>query len=219
MKRITVIAALVMASLVVGWDAMEFVGGYAGSPIVPPFLFVPASVLLLALIFLASCASAIVVLVALFRRQLRLAALLIVVLCASWLLSPWFAARSAFLVGVATRLRTMSTPAEIQSAAQICLAAFPAGGRIVGPKKGIGLPPEEEKASNRVWEALSRFEFVHLRDDTCVVFVDPPEVVFLWGGALPGHWGIHVLGAADSRAPSYYQTWRFSDGIVLVHGP
>lgn len=219
MKRLTIIAAVVVASLVVSWDAVEFAGGYSGFPVVPPFLFVPASFLLFALMFLASCASATIVLVALFRRQLRLAATLIVVLCASWLLSPWFVARPAFLLGFATRLRTMTTPAEIQSAAQICLAAFPGGGRIVGPEKGLGLPPEEEESGNRAWEALSRFGFVHLLDDTCVVFVEPPEVAFSWGGALPGHWGIHVLGATDARVPSHYlQTWRFSDRIVLFRG-
>lgn len=215
MKRITVIFAVAIASLAVGLDASEFVGGYSGSPIL-------ASFLLFISMFVTSCAAAIVVLVAFFRRQFRFAGILIVVLCASWLVSPWFVARPAFFLGFATRLRTMSTPAEIQSAAQICLAAFPAGGRIVEPKKGIkgiGSTPEEEKTSSRAWEALSRFGFVHLVDDTCVVFVKPPEVAFLWGGALPGHWGIHVLGAPDSRAPSYYQTWRFSDGIVLVRGP
>lgn len=219
MKRATLIAAIALASLVIGWDAVEFAGGYSAFPIVLPFVFLPASFLLFGLMFLASCASAIVVLVALIRRQFRRAAHLIIVLCLSWLLSPWFLARPAFLVGFATRLRMLSSPAEIQLASETCLSLMPGGGRVYGPKKGLEPPAGEQEQSERVWEALNRFRFVHLLDDTCVVFVDPPDVAFSWGGALPGHWGIHVLASRDARAPSHHlQTLRFSDRIVLFRG-
>ncbi len=44
-------------------------------------------------------------------------------------------------------------------------------------------------------------------------------VSFSWGGALPGHWGIHVLGSRDSPVPRHHvQSLRFSDRIVLFRG-
>jgi hypothetical protein len=106
-----------------------------------------------------------------------------------------------------------------ETASQTCLSLIPSAGRVFGPKKVLGSPPEELERSKRAWEALSRFGFVYLLDDKCVVFVDPPEVPFTWGGALPGHWGIHVLASSSGRAPLHYvQTVRFSDRIVLLSG-
>jgi len=216
-KRVIVITAVVLASLAVSWDAVQFAGGYSTFPILVPFLFIPASFLLFTLMFLASCAAAIIVLVALARRQFWLAAVLIGVLGVSWLLSPWFLARPAFLLGFATRLRMLSSPAEIQLASATCLSLMPNGGQAFGPNKVS--PDDQQEESKRVWDALSRFRFVHLLDDTCAVFVDPPSVEFSWGGALPGHFGIHVLSSSDARAPSQYlQTVRFSDKIVLFSG-
>lgn len=204
-----------MAGLVLGWNAVEFAGGYNAFPLTIGFF--PASFFLFALTSLATCAAAIVVLVVLFRRHMRYAIILVVTVVGCWFISPWFGGRSAFLLGLATRLRTLSTPAEIQLASETCLALMPRRGRAVGPKKM--LDPLNAEQSKRVWDALSRFRFVHLLDDTCVVFVDPPEVAFSWGGALPGHWGIHVLASSDVRAPSYYvQTLGFSERIILFRG-
>jgi hypothetical protein len=216
-KRIIVITAVVLASLAVGWDAVEFAGGYSAFPIVLPFLFLPASFLLLALTFLASCAAAIVMLVALARRQWWLAVVLIGMLGISWLFSPWFLGRPAFLLGFATRLRMLSSPAEIRLASATCLSLMPNGGQAFGP--GRVSPDDQKEESKRVWAALSQLRFVHLLDDTCAVFVDPPSVEFSWGGALPGHWGIYVLASNETKASSQYlETLRFSDKIVLFRG-
>jgi hypothetical protein len=214
-KRLTTATVLVTAGVVLGWNAVEFAGGYNAFPLAIGFF--PASFFLFALTSLATCAAVVVVLVALFRRHVRYATILVVAVVSCWLLSPWFVGRSAFLFGFATRLRTLSTPAEIQLASETCLALMPSGGRAVGPKKLLD-PPDAEQ-SKRVWDALSRFRFVHLLDDTCVVFVDPPNVAFSWGGALPGHWGIHVLASSDVTAPSHYvQTLNFSERIILFRG-
>ncbi|MBA2744551.1 MAG: hypothetical protein H0U43_09655 [Chthoniobacterales bacterium] len=99
MTRIAIVTASVLIGLVVGWDAVEFAGGYQGLPIAIGFF--PAFLFLFAFTSLASFVAAIVIAVTLFRRHFRCAAVLAVVLCVVWLFSPWFIGRSAFLLGLA----------------------------------------------------------------------------------------------------------------------
>ena len=212
-----IIAAGVIVVAVAAWDAVEFAGGYNVFPIVLGFL--PASFFLFALTSLTTCVAAVLVLVALLRRRIRYAFILALVVAVSWLFSPWFVARSAFLLGLRTRLHHSSSPSDIQSVARTCLSLMPNGGTIFGPRKVMGPRPEEAEQSQRVWNEISGHSFVRLDRDTCVIFVKPPEVSFTWGGALPGHWGILVGGPSDPTHGFYYQTIRFADGIVLFRGP
>ena len=205
-----------MIAAVVAWDAVEFAGGYNAFPLVIGFL--PASFFLFALASFASLTAAIVILVAAFRRHIRYAILFSCLVAASWIFSPWFLARSAFLLGLATRLHHLSNPAEIQSVAQTCLSALPSGGLVFGPRKMMGPRPEEAEESQRVWKSISSSSFIHLDGDTCVVSVRPPEVSFTWGGALPGHWGIRVNAPQGDTRGYYFQTIRFGDNIILFRG-
>jgi hypothetical protein len=220
-KRIAISAAIAVAILVVSWGAVEYASGYSGFPIVTPFMFMPLSFLLFALTFLASCLAIIFAMVAVIRGRLGAVGVgvIVVVLFLSWASSPWFLARSAFLRGFAAHLRHTATPAEIELASQTCLSLLPNGGRVYGPNKIMGPTPEEEEQSKRAWDALRTYRFVHFKDDTCVIFVEPPEVAFTWGGALPGHWGVHVRASDSSELPAdYLQTLRFSDRILLFRG-
>lgn len=197
---------------VVSWDAGEFARGYnvSASPLGLFFLFV--------LISVTTCVAAVLVLVALVRRRLRCASILALIVAVSWLFSPWFVARSAFLLGFRTRLHHSSSPTEIQSVAQTCISLMPNGGRIYGPQKIMAPSPIEAEQSQRAWDAISSHSFVHLNGDTCVIVVEPPAVRFIWGGALPGHWGI-LVGAPPERGPYFdHQTIRFADGIILFRG-
>jgi hypothetical protein len=215
-KRATIIAAVAVVVGVAGWDAIEFAGGYNAFPLALGFF--PASLFLFGFAALASCFAAIVAVVGIFRRHVRYALLLAFTLAVCWLVSPWFVGRSAFLLGLATRLHHLSSPDEIRAVAQTCLSAMPSGGQIFGPRKVMGPKPEEAEQSQRGWSAISRFSFVHLDGDTCVVFVRPPEVSFTWGGALPGHWGILVGAPPPPQRYLYHQTIRFADGIILFRG-
>jgi hypothetical protein len=218
-KRVAISAAIAVAILVVSWDAVEFAGGYSGFPITIPFLFMPVSFLLFALTCLASCLAIVLALIGTVRGHLRAAGVVILVLFLAWASSPWFLARSAFLRGFGAHLRRSATPTEIESASQTCLSLLPDGGRVYGPKKIMGPAPEEEEQSKRAWDALRAYRFVHFMDDTCVIVVEPPEVAFTWGGALPGHWGVHVRASDSSEVPAdYLQTVRFSDRILLFRG-
>jgi hypothetical protein len=96
---------------------------------------------------------------------------------------------------------------------------MPSGGHVFAPRKIMGPRPGEAEQSKEVWDAISSYRFVHLKGDTCVISVRPPEVSFEWGGALPGHWGISVGGSRDDPPRGYYmQTIRFSDGMILFRG-
>ena len=218
MKRIAISAAITVAILVVSWDTVEFAGGYSGFPIVISFLFMPVSFLLFALAFLASCLAIIFAVVAAVRGHLHAAGVVILVLFLAWASSPWFLARSTFLRGFGAHLRRTATPAEIESASQTCLLLLPHGGHVYGPKKIMGPAPEEEQQSKRAWDALSGYRFVHFMDDTCVILVEPPEVAFTWGGALPGHWGMRVAAIDNSPHSEDFQSLQFSDKIVLFRG-
>ena len=212
MKIIAISGAIAVAIFVVSWDAVEFADGYSGFPIViPPLL--PVSGLLFALAFLVSCLAIGLALVASADGHLRTVLVVVAVLFLAWALSPWFLARSAFLRGFAAHLRRVATPAEIESASQRCLALLPRGGRVYGPNKITGPSPEEEQQSKRAWDALTTFRFVRFMDDTCVILVQPPEVSFTWGGALPGHWGIRV--ASSDLHSEDFQSLQFSDRIDL----
>jgi hypothetical protein len=215
-KRVVIIVAAVIVFAVVAWDAIEFSGGYNAFPIILGFL--PASFFLFALTSLTTCVATVLVLVALVRHRIRYASILALVVAVGWLFSPWFLARSAFLLGLGTHLHQSSSPSEIQSVAQTCLSLMPNGGTIFGPRKVMGSRPEEAEQSQRAWNEISSHSFVHLDRDTCVIFVKPPEVSFTWGGALPGHWGILVGGPSDPTPSFYHQTIRFADSIVLFRG-
>lgn len=214
MRRVTIITGAVIFVGVVAWDAVEFAGGYYAFPLVTGFL--PASFFVFALTSCATLVAGIVVLVALLRRQFHSALVLIAIVITSWLLSPWFVARSAFLLGLATRLRQLSSPAEIKQVAQTCLSLLPNGGPVFAPQRVIGFRPFEEEQSKRVWNAISGHSFIHLEGDTCVISVEPPEVTFAWGGVLPGHWGICVGSCHDD--PGRTQTLPFAEGMVLFRG-
>lgn len=175
-----------------------------------------ASLLLGLLTLLVSCLAAITVLIALFRGHFVCVLGLVLALGISWLLSPWFAARKAFLFGLSARLHQSSSAAELLSAADMCVSLMPDGGRAIGPKKGLRPRPEDAERSKRVWDAIAKYPFVHLGGDRCVVFVQPPEVTFEWGGALAGHWGATVYGSYDAAtAPKTTRFLRFSDKIFL----
>jgi len=215
-KASALAAAITLAVLVVIWDAVEFAGGYSVFPLIVPFTLCPASFLLFGLALLATCWAVIAGYKTLSRGHLRYAAIVAIVLCLAWGFSPFFVARRAFLMGFAARLRQSSSPAEIESAARLCLSLMPHGGHAFGPKKIVGPSAGEAEQSERVWIAVSRYGFVHLLDDTCVISVQPPDVSFEWGGALPGHWGVQFLGAPDSSLPAF--CIRFSDKIALFRG-
>jgi hypothetical protein len=215
-KRATILSAVALATGAVGWNAVEFVGGYNVFPLTLGFL--PTSLFLLAFTASATCVVAVIILVVLFRRRFRYALLLVSTIAACWLVSPWFAGRSAFLLGLATRLHKLSTPDEIRAVAQTCLSAMPGGGQIFGPRKIVGPKPDEAEQNQRAWSAISKYPFVHLDGDTCVVFVRPPEVSFTWGGALPGHWGILVGSPPPHQPYFHHQTIRFAEGIILFRG-
>ena len=216
MKRTVIVAALALIAGAMGWVAVEFAGGYNAFPLTIGFL--PAGLFLFAFTVLASCAAGTAALIALCRRHVGYAGVLAVTIAFCWLVSPMFEGRFAFLFGLATRLHQLSSPSEIRLVAQTCLSAMPNGGQVFGPRKVMGPKPEEAEQSQRAWSAISRYSFVRLDGDTCVVFVRPPEVSFTWGGALPGHWGI-LVGAPPPHQPYFYhQTIRFADGIVLFRG-
>jgi hypothetical protein len=213
-KKSAVLTGVSIVASVIIWDAVLFANGYSVFP--PPhgpliLLFV------LALLFLASGGAALVAVIAIFRKRFQLAVGLVVVVCLSWALSPRFFAPSSFLFGLAARVRSSTSPAEIESAAQLCTSLLPQGGYIHGPKKsGPDRNPEEEQETRRRWDALSRYGFVHLGDDRCLVFVQPPDVTFEWGGSVLGHWGIRVLGSRHDAAPEYYlDSLRYSDKTLL----
>lgn len=219
MKRIVIATATVLAGSVIGWDAVEFASGYSAFPILIGFF--PASLFPFALMAFATCAGAGMILFLLSRRQLWHASALAAVMLVCWVLSPWFGGRYAFLLGFATRLRQVSSPAEIRLVAQTCLSHTPTKpvfgrlrGYVYAPQKIMTSDAAEAEQSKQVWEMISEHPFVHLDGDTCVIFVQPPVITFVWGGALPGHWGISVAGTAEP----YPQTIPFSDGIVLFRG-
>src|SRR6478672_5821071 len=133
--------SVVLAGLAVSWDTAEFARGFSVFPSVLPFMFP-----LFALTFFASCAAVIVMLIALARRQFWFAVVLMAALGISWLLSPWFLARPAFLLGFATRLRLLSSPAEIELASTTCLSLMPNGGQAFGPRK---VSPEDQKEESK----------------------------------------------------------------------
>jgi hypothetical protein len=214
-KAITV-TAIALPILIIAFDIVGFVGGHSGQDIILPFTLFPAGLLPAGLALIASCILVVAAAIALFRRRFRRAGALALVLCFSWAVSPRFLPQSPFLLGFAMRLRQLSSPAEITSASQLCLSLMPSGGRVYGPKKIFGPSPEEEENSKPIWKALDGYRFVHLLDDTCVIFVEPPNVDFTWGGALPGHWGIRVLGSRDTIVVP--RSVRFSDNIVLFRG-
>jgi hypothetical protein len=218
-KRIAITTAAVLLGSVIGWDAVEFASGYNAFPLLIGFF--PASVFLFALMAFATCGGVCTILFLLFRRQLRYASTLAAAMLACWVLSPWFVGRHAFLLGFAMRLRQVSSPAEIRLVAQTCLSHTPTKpvfgrlrGYVYAPGKMIASDAAEAEQSRRVWEMISEHPFVHLDGDTCVIFVQPPVITFVWGGALPGHWGISVAGAAEP----YPQTIPFSDDIILFRG-
>jgi hypothetical protein len=216
MKVIVISSGVFVASSVVIWQAVEFAGGYSVFPLVGPLLFIPTSVFMLLFAFLASCWAAVIVVIALFRRSILLAAVLTIIVCLSWALSPWFFGHSTFLLGFGARLRTSTSLAEIESAAHLSISLLPTGGMIYGPKRRLPGTSKEEQENKRAWDTLSRYGFVHLLDDTCAVWVHPPDVSFEWGGALPGHWGICVLGSSQDSSPRYYlDSLRYSDKILL----
>ena len=214
MKRITIAVAAVMLLSVVALDVVEFAGGYNAFPLVVGFF--PASLLPFALALITTVIVVFVILVALFRRHVQLALVLAAVVFVSWIFSPLFIARSAFLFGLLTRLRQLSSPVEIRQVAQTCLTLMPSGGRVFAPQKIMGPQPYEAEQSKRVWDAISGHPFVHLDGDRCVISVEPPEVTFEWGGALAGYWGVCV---GDCHAGwGRMQTVPFAEGMVLFRG-
>jgi hypothetical protein len=213
---------VVLIASVVGWDAVEFAGGYHAFPLVIGLF--PASFFLFALTSLATVVATVVILIALFRRYIHHALLLAGAASVCWLLSPWCAARSAFLLGLATRLRQISSPAEIQLVAKTCLSLMPFGGEVLAHQRNIGpVNHFEAEESKRAWDAIRKYSLVHLDDDNCVIFVQPPNVTFVWGAALPGHWGICV-GACYQPSIDPSEGWGrthtipFADGMVLFRG-
>ncbi|HKP04276.1 MAG TPA: hypothetical protein VJU77_13065 [Chthoniobacterales bacterium] len=212
MKSITIIAAFAVIAAVLGSDAVEFVAGFNSFPV--PIGFLRAACFPFAWSAFATGAA---VIVALFWRRIECAVILALTIVTCWLVSSLLAGRPMFLLGFATRLHVSSSPAEIQSVAQTCLSLMPDGGSIYGPRKGLRPPPEKAEQSRRAWDAIRAHSFVHMDGDTCVIFVRPPEVEFSWGGALPGHWGVHV-GRSELRPPFYHQTLSFSDGITVFRG-
>jgi hypothetical protein len=209
LKRFTIVLCVVLVSLVLGWDAAEFSSGYHAA--------VPwNSLLVFGLTVLASCTVIVGITVALIRRRFQCALALAAALVGSWLLSPWFLARTTFLCGFATRLRQLSNPAEIQMVAQQCLSLMPSGGAAWGPKKLMGSGPGEEEKSQQVWSAISSHSFLRLDGDTCAIFVQPPVVRFEWGGALVGHWGICVRGCG--RGSETWQTVPLAEDVALFRG-
>jgi hypothetical protein len=214
-KSITIIAAFAVIAGALGSDAVEFVAGFNSFPV--PIGFLRSACLSFAWSAFATSAAVIVIGVALFRRRIECAVILALTIVTCWLVSPLLAGQPMFLLGFATRLHVSSSPAEIQSVAQTCLSLMPDGGSIYGPRKSLGPPPEKVERSRRAWNAIRGHSFVHIDGDTCVIFVRPPEVTFSWGGALPGHWGVHV-GRSERRRPFEYQTLPFADGITLFSG-
>jgi len=213
-KRLTIATSATIIVAVAAIDLVEFAGGYNAFPILLGFF--PASFFLLTLTLFAICVAVIVIFVALFRRQVRYALILIAVLIIGWLLSPRFLAHSAFLFGLAVRLRQLSSPAEIRRVAQTCLTLMPSGGRVFAPQKIMGPGSYEAEQSKRVWDAIGGHPFVHLDDERCVISVEPPEVTFEWGGTLPGYWGICVGRCRDDWART--QTIPFAEGMLLFRG-
>jgi hypothetical protein len=211
MKRTISGAAAAVFVSIAGWDAAEFASGYFGS--------VGASLLLFGLAGIATLVAVVVFFMALFRRDILSAAILVVVLMLSWLLSPWYFARTAFLRGFAAHVRRVTTLAEIEAASQTCLTLLPNGGRVYGPKKVAGPRRGEEEENKRLWEAIKRYPFVHYMNDKCVIFVDLPNTTFSWGGALAGHWGIEVKPVTDDTPLSGpFETMKLSERIILFRG-
>jgi hypothetical protein len=180
-------------------DALDFAGGWAGHDIDAPFYIFPASGVVFLLGLFLFCTVAVITIVLAFRRQFRRAALLIAVLISSLTFLPLFWPQSPFLLGFLKRLQQNSSVAEIESLSQRCLALRSEGGAIYDAEETLGR------------EAIL--------DGIRVVDVNPPDVVFTWGGPLSGHWGIYVLGSPTSVFPAHSgRTLRFSDRILLFRG-
>ena len=210
MKTIAVFTGVLMASSVIILDVVAFAGGYSVFPLFGALFF------MMPFVFLVTCWTVVFLVITLFRKRLRLAGVLVVALCLSWAFSPWCLARSAFLHGLAARVRSSTSPVEIESAAQLSLLLLPAGGTIFGPKRSFAGTPKEEEENKRAWDAVSKFAFVHLAGDSCVIRVQPPDVSFEWGGSVLGHWGIRVLASMTRPAPEYYlDSLRYSDRVLL----
>jgi hypothetical protein len=214
-KKSAILTGVSAVASVIIWDAVLFANGYSVFPSYSPLIVL----LVLAVLFLASGGAVLVAVIAIFQKRFQLAVGLIVVGCLSWALSPCFFARSSFLFGLAARVRSSANPAEIESAAQLCASLLPRGGYIHGPNRsGPVQKPEAEQESRRGWDALSQYGFVHLGGD-CLVFVQPPDVTFEWGGSVLGHWGIRVLGSKHDAAPEYYlDSLHYSDKVLLFVG-
>lgn len=196
-----------MLTLVIA--AINFAGGYSAFPLILPFSFLPAAGLPLILAFLASCWAIIAGCILLWRHHIRSAAFVAVLLCLSWV-SLRHVARPAFLMGLAARLQTCSTTAEIEEAARYCLSLMPHGGFAHGPERMI--PEFADEKGKEIEKVLSKYCFTHLAHG-CAVVVRPPCVDFEWGSALTGHWGIRIGKAPDAFRPAY--SIYLSDNILL----
>ena len=160
---------------------------------------------------LGSCWAIVAGCILLWRGHVRSMALIAALLCLSW--SLLYIAGPAFLVGLAARLRSCSSSAEIEAAARSCLSLMPQGGYAYGPDRMTqGASSEEAKEIQHVWDSISNHPFVHLGYG-CAVVVRPPSVSFEWGSALTGHWGIQFVSTPNTSPHAYFI--RFSDNILL----
>jgi hypothetical protein len=208
-KTSAVLAALSAAILTFVVAAIDFAGGYSGFPLLLPFAFLPAAGLPLIIGFLAGCWAIVTGCILLWRRHIRSTALVAVLLCLSWV-SLRHITRPAFLTGLAARLRTCSSPAEIEQAARSCLSLMPQGGYAYGPDRMI--PESADEKAKEIEKVLSKYCFAHLAHG-CAIVVRPPFVDFEWGSAITGHWGIRVGKAPDAFTPAY--SIHLSDNIIL----
>ena len=174
-KTSAVIAALSVVILTVVVAAIDFAGGYSVFPLNLPFTILPATALPLTMAFLASCWAIVAGCILLWRGHVRSMALIAALLCLSWV-SLRYIAGPAFLVGLAARLRSCSSSAEIEAAARSCLSLMPQGGYAYGPDRMTqGASSEEAKEIQHVWDSISNHPFVHLGYG-CAVVVRPPSV-------------------------------------------
>jgi len=155
--------------------------------------------------------------IALAQKRWRLAVFIVGMGALSWSVAVL---PSPFDWGYAAYVRHATSPKEIEEVAQFCLKELPEGGAIIGPNKGLlpqGISIEENK---KLWEALAaRHPFLCYAQDNGEIFVAPPTTVtFMWGGALPGHWGIR-FNPQFIPGGDEYVIWRkqFSEKIELYH--
>lgn len=167
---------------------ISYIGGRQGWPLIVgalPAQFIPVIIQLLCLVALVSF------FVKAVRRKTAITTMMVGLIIGVVFMIGGCGVKPAtpFIAGFKERIREDISPAELRTVARVARSQIPVDGYLPSPSKWSLWTEEDHRQS---WTVLTNSTVIGKLPPGVVVSVKNKLVELIWGGALPGHWGIVI---------------------------